>query len=186
MDLHVDWSFWAFFWSILTLRPLSLMALTKPSLAASSAECSVSCRTPMVWSEPAAAEPEPELPPHPASGASASRPAETRRLLRLMVMSSYHYPQYKNGWKHCTGTKCKWNYSSADVHFYNSSAGFLIQNRMGGTGSRMDGGGSYAAEAASSSSRAAKSFLPSRRRVVTFLMRPISTVRNVSSAPRAS
>ena len=34
--------------SILTLRPLSLMALTKPSLAASSAECSVSCRTPMV------------------------------------------------------------------------------------------------------------------------------------------
>ena len=95
-------------------------------------------------------------------------------------------PKYRNGWKHCTQTKCKWNYSSADVHFYNNLAGFLIQNRMGGTGSRMDGGGSYAAEAASSSSRAAKSFLPSRRRVVTFLMRPISTVRSVSSAPRAS
>ena len=40
-------------------------------------------------------------------------------------------PQYRNGWNHCTQTKCKWNYSSADVHFYNNLAGFLIQNRMG-------------------------------------------------------
>lgn len=48
MVWQADWSFWAFCWSILYLRPDFLRAFTKPLFAASRASCSVSCRTPIL------------------------------------------------------------------------------------------------------------------------------------------